>query len=513
MVRRAGEPHLVREDLGVVAKRGRRRRRQAVLAFAQISDVHIIDAQSPLRVEWFDRYDDQESGSTPTTGLASSAYRPQEMLTAQIAESMVRAINRIGVGPVTGRPLALTLQTGDNSDNNQLNEIRWNINILDGGGPVRPDSGDRNHYQGVSGNNANHYDLHYWHPDDPPAGKVDDNLKRNFGFPTVPGLLTAACRPFTARGLAMPWYTAFGNHDTLVQGNFPKSTTQLNAIAVGSEKVISTGPSQADFEALAGSNDPTVLTATVATLPARQVTEDPRRRLLSREEVVEQHFKTTGTPVGHGFTEENKTEGTAYYAFDKRGVRFIVLDTVNPNGYSDGSLDATQFAWLKTQLAASGDKLVVVASHHTSETMDNFFVATGGDPEPRVLGDEVKQALLDHPCVVAWINGHSHRNQIWARQREGGGGFWEINTASHVDWPQQSRLLEITDNADGTLSIFTTMVDHAGPASYGGRLDSPLRLASLARELAVNDPQVRPGDEARGGPKARNVELLVADPR
>src|SRR5687767_4352452 len=45
----AGEPHLVRTDLGQPAKRGRARRRTALLAFAQLSDVHIIDAQSPMR--------------------------------------------------------------------------------------------------------------------------------------------------------------------------------------------------------------------------------------------------------------------------------------------------------------------------------------------------------------------------------------------------------------------------------------------------------------------------------
>jgi hypothetical protein len=125
--------------------------------------------------------------------------------------------------------------------------------------------------------------------------------------------------------------------------------------------------------------------------------------------------------------------------------------------------------------------------------MDNPLVGTGADPEPRVLGDEVRALLLAHSHVVAMIDGHTHRNQVWAHRREdGSGGFWEVNTAAHIDWPQQSRLIEITDNRDGTLSIFATMLDHDGPAAYDGRTGDPLVLAGLARELAVNDWQQPP---------------------
>ena len=38
-------------------------------------------------------------------------------------------------------------------------------------------------------------------------------------------------------------------------------------------------------------------------------------------------------------------------------IRGIVLDTVNSNGYNDGSLDQPQFAWLERQLRA-------VHTHH-----------------------------------------------------------------------------------------------------------------------------------------------------
>jgi len=506
-----GEPHVVRADLGGSPAPGRAGRRKALIAFAQLSDVHVVDAQSPMRVEWADRYDDQSP--LPATGLFASAYRPHEMLTGQIADAMVRQLNAIAAGPVTGKPLALAIQTGDNSDNSQLNEVRWNIDILDGG-QVRVDSGDLTRWEGVHDGDPTYYDPNYWHPEGTPAGKAADLPRSQRGFPVVPGLLDAARRPFQAQGLSIPWYAAFGNHDGLSQGNFPASTLQLNLVATGSLKLMSppAGLSPAAIVNAIQSGSYAALLASLALTPSvRVVSPDGGRRLLTRQEIVEQHFQTTGLPAGHGFTADNRAQGTAYYTFDMGLCRFVVLDTVNPNGYADGSLDQSQFDWLTSVLAASTDRLVMVFSHHTSDTMSNPFVGTGGDPSPRVLGDAVLAELLSHEQVIAWVNGHTHKNQIWARSRPGGGGLWEINTASHIDWPSQSRIIEIADNRDGTLSLFTTMVDHAGPASYGGDTSDPTHLAGLARELAANDWHNR-GNGYRGATDARNVELVLPAP-
>ena len=513
-----GEAHVVRTDLGVRAQPGRARRRRGLIAFAQISDVHVIDTQSPLRVEWTDRFDDPSSAPT-VTGVFASAYRPQEMLSAQVADAMVRELNAIGRGPVTGRPLALAIQTGDNSDNSQLNEVRWNIDVLDGA-RVRPDSGDLTRYEGVCDDDAETYDRAYWHPHRPPAGRTDDAAKTRYGFPTVPGLLDAARRPFRAAGLSMPWYTCFGNHDGLVQGNFPVTTLQLQAVATGPLKIISPpagiGPSEA-AAALATGDIGDVLSALVLGPGVRTVTPDPDRRPIARAELVEEHFATSGLPRGHGFTATNRRDGTAYYTFVRDDVRFVVLDTVNPNGYADGSIDRTQLTWLRRVLRSTEGGTTLVFSHHTSSTMDNPLVGTGGDTEPRVTGAEVLALLLEHWEVVAWVNGHTHRNEVRAHRRpdrEGGGGLWEISTASHIDWPQQSRLIEITDNRDGTLSLFTTIVDHAGPVVPDGDHDlrTPQGLAGLSRELAANDWQDRT-DTGRGDRRDRNVELLVSRPR
>jgi metallophosphoesterase (TIGR03767 family) len=504
-----GEPHVARADLGTAPRPGRQGRRRAVASFVHLTDIHVIDAQSPARVEFFDRYNDGSGSSL----FFSSAYRPQEMLMPQFADAMVQAIEQVGRGPVTGRSFDFALCTGDSTDNAQLNETRWYIDVLDGT-PLTPTSGDPQRYEGVADQEPLSYDVHYWHPDGTPDGQADDNYRRLHGYPVVQGLLDAASRPFTPVGLSMRWLAAYGNHDGLVQGNFPESF-QLDRVAVGPLKPVAL-PAGASFNDLER-GDADALEDVVTTAPARVVTADPERTVISRQRWVEEHFTTGGTPLGHGYTSENVQNATAYYVFQAApGVRGIVLDSVNPNGESSGSLDPEQFAWLRARLeevhGPGRNQLVVVFSHHTIETMTNRIVFVD-DPRPRVLGPQVRDLLLQFPNVVLLVNGHTHRNRVTPFARaDGSGGFWQVNTAAHIDFPCQSRLVEIVDNADGTLSIFGTMLDPVAPLSYGGRLDSTPALASLSRELSANDPQEGKNDASRGSVEDRNVELLVRAP-
>jgi metallophosphoesterase (TIGR03767 family) len=522
-----GEASLVRSDLLGGAVRGAGTRRP-VLALNQLTDMHIIDAQSPARVEFLDRLLDP---GQPGYGILpfDAAYRAQEMLTAHVAEAMVQALNALPSAPVTGRQIDFSISTGDNADNTQYNELRWHIDLLDGNQPIRPDSGNYSKWEGVGGKDD--YDTAYWHPDGTPfLGKID-NPRSIYGFPTVPGLLNYCRAPFQASGLQTPWYSVFGNHDGLVQGNAPQPAL-FSLISTGVLKV--TGlPLGLDVTALlekVAGGDAAALEILMTAGPAKLVTADKNRRCLTRPQTVAEHFNTIGAPIGHGYTQQNLDKGTAYYSFDAGAVHCISLDTVNPNGYADGSIDQAQLAWLTAQLKANSsrylddtgnwvtgggpDKVIAIFSHHTVATMTNII---GLD---RVNGTTVTNLLLQFPNVVVWVNGHTHRNTVTAHSRAAGtavgGGFWEINTASHVDWPQQARVVEIVDNGDGTMSIFGTIVDHAAPEAWPTNPTTPLALAALSRELGVNDWQraaeTAAQDGKRGAISDRNVELLVRAP-
>ncbi len=565
--RGAGDRHVVRTTLAK-ASRKRAQRRRSLAFFGQITDPQVADEMSPARVELLD----------PAAGASSASWRPQEALGVFAFDEVVRNLNANPASPTrqgNGRRarLGFAITTGDLPDNSQRNETRWFVSILDGG-RVDPFSGApisasnpcpgatpeqiakmtddvaQRRYTGVqdyadypAGTPAERQ-AGFWDPERPAA------VASPYGaFPRYPGLIDRAQQPFTAAGLDVPWYSSRGNHGGLVQGNAPASAALFRTIVTGCLKVFpSSGFDPASVAGLSGTEvfarigNPDFVAGLLG--GAGQTPPDPERAFVSKPE-YRQLQGTADRRHGFGFTaaaELRASDGTAlYYSFaPRKGLRFISIDTVAEGGGAEGNLDDPQFRWLRTELrkASRRGELVVVYSHHTLDTMTNPTpdeeagctdpneAGCDGDPRrstPIHLGTSGKGSLLGllraNRHVVALVNGHTHHNRVRAYRGRGGYGFWEINTAAHIDFPQQSRQIEIMDNRDGTLSIFGTILDQASPieppppgpaAGFTER-----QLGSLARTLAANDPQTRDvtGGGGPGSRADRNVELLVRDPR
>ncbi|HWF81425.1 MAG TPA: TIGR03767 family metallophosphoesterase [Streptosporangiaceae bacterium] len=502
-----GESHVVRDELGDGLVLGWRRSARPLLVIAHLSDTHLMDHQSPARAELLDRYSDPDSPHRAAVGIIG-CYRAQELFTYQVAESMVRAVRAVERAPVTAAPIDFAIVTGDATDNCQRNELRAYIDLLDGR-QVLPDSGNLDRYEGVTSPHVE--DERYWHPE----GGVDDLPRTRYGFPSIPGLLAAARRPFRAVGIGLPWYAVHGNHDNMMQGTVP-ATGWLRNFGAGRVKFV-TPPDDVDAgQALAGFESANAEALYELSRGRRlTVTADPARIPVTRDIHVKEHFSTTGTPVGHGYSQRNADEGTAYYAFDWGQVRCVVMDTVNHHGGWQGSLDETQFGWLAAELDGCAERPVMLFSHHPLETLINDQRPPGADR--RILADELRHLLLSHPCVVAWVNGHTHVHAVTAVRADGmPGGFWQVTTASHIDWPQQARIIELAQTSNG-LALCCTVLDSAAPPAFTGSA-TPEDLAALGRELAANDWQVRELITADGGAGAgtaadRNVILPIDWPR
>ena len=217
-----------------------------------------------------------------------------------------------------------------------------------------------------------------------------------------------------------------------------------------------------------------------------------------------------------------------YYSFDLNpAVLGISLDT---GGYNSGSIGEGQFDVARAHACSrpihagstpdgtevrggTTDRLVIVFSHFNPRSMNSPMTDPANPTERRVLGDEIVALFHRYPNMVAWVNGHHHVNEVTPMPDPSGrtGGFWDINTASHVDYPEHARLIEVVDNADGTLSIFSTMIEHAAGPTTNPDDTSVLGLASISRELSANDPQTDLASRL-GQADDLNVELVLTAP-
>jgi 3',5'-cyclic AMP phosphodiesterase CpdA len=463
-----GEPHIVRAELVDGAAPSPHLGGPALACFAHLTDIHLTDVQSPARFEFINRYH-----SDPRFRMLLPMQRPQEALNAHAVAAMIRTLDAIDGGPVSGLPPELVVNSGDAVDNVQGNELAAFAALFDGG-TVRLDSGGDG-YQGVQA--ADWPDDMAWKPD---GGLSPDLFRAALGFPVHRGLLERALAPFAAPGFRLPWLGCHGNHEEVCQG-VGLVNPEIAAWMVGARHPLAMPEGIDPGEAAElFVTRPEAFTAG----PSIAVRADPGRQAFNRAD----------------FLRANHLEA-ADYVHDTAEMRFVFLDTACPGGAADGCVDEVQLAWLEGRLEEAGKRWVVLVSHHGLDSLTNRRPHSAGGASA-VDPAGVLAALNRCSNLVLWLNGHIHLNRVQPR-----GTFWEVTTGSLVDWPCQARLVELLEVAGGRLAIACTMVDHDSPLDPGEAVESA-EMAALHRELAGNVPGQGFGSRRGGSELDQNVILL-----
>ena len=427
-------------------------KRAKLLHFFTITDIHITDKESPAQAIYFGY-----------KGGIISAYSGIMLYTTHVLDAAIQTVNAIN----KVNPVDFGISLGDNCNNTQYNELRWFIDVLDGQ-KINPDSGVKN---------------------DPIPGPHNDYQDE-----------------YKAAGLdkTIPWYQALGNHDHFWMGVKPpneyiRNTMTGNTILKMGNIFIPEGYNQRDFYMgdLDGSTryGDVIGAGKVGSINPPKIAADPARRSLSSEEWMSEYFNTSSNPVGHGFNKADAAKGFACYTFEPKSnvpLKVIVLDDTqrndDPEGdiYGHSSLDKERYDWLVKELdkGQAEGKLMIIAAHIP------IGIAPAGDevgwnPHAPLTEETLIAKLHTYPNLVLWIAGHRHLNTVTALKspdpKRPELGFWQVETASLREFPQQFRTFEIVRNSDNTVSIMTTNVD---PAVKSGS------FAATSRSYAVAAKQI-----------------------
>lgn len=306
-------------------------------------------------------------------------------------------------------------------------------------------------------------------------GGIDPRRQTLTQAPGLPQVLrcTEGAKDCENQALKTPWYVAFGNHDGYLRGTLPLG------VGINELSFLTTG----------------------------------RRHIVQPREFIQEFFETSSQPVGHGFNfveqarrDDGDKRNDGYYAFTSGKFRMLVLNTVldgtdprlptdlirNPLALSDGTIDRAQFNWVKAELdkAYKAKQLVMVFSHHPDLTFAEFGMFAAAVPI-EVKAEELNAELASYPNVVAWLAGHTHLHRVrpFVVNRSDDGalsgtngevsspitckkpgvasdgkphcrGFWQVETASLIDYPQEQRLVELFDNGNGTGTLRGPVLTH-----------------------------------------------------
>jgi metallophosphoesterase (TIGR03768 family) len=445
----------------------------SLLSFFTIADTHVYDKESP---------------SQPFCALMNPLYTNilpaityTMLYTTHILDAAIQTVNALH----KQKPFDCGLFLGDAANNSQHNEMRWYMDVIDGNF-IRPSSGAH-------------------------AGERTIDYQK----------------PYKAAGLdkTIPWYQTKGSHDNfwfgsnLVDDYLRQNYIGEDLLRLGLDILLPPYSGFGERTYYMGTVDGRtpygniIGAGLVSTTSATKVAADPNRYSLNMKDWMREFFDTSSYPVGHGFTQTNIDNGFASYSFEPKSnipIKIIMLDDTqsenDPNlpSYGSGSLDQTRYDWLMNELdeGQAEGKLMIVATHvpigvepfRSGKTGSWGVPGATGSADTCVSDTALINTLLQtspktYPNLILWIAGHQHNNQVKPFKSPDPNhpelGFWEVQTPSLRDFPQQFRTFDIVRNTDNTISIIITDVD---PAVRDGSPAAMSRFYAIAARELYNTP-------------------------
>jgi len=477
-----------------------------LLNFFAMTDIHITDKEAPNQLIGLQKGDPGFSGNN------TSIYSPIMLSTTQVLDAAIQTANVLH----KTKPFDFFISLGDACNSTLYNEIRWYIDVIDGK-LITPSSGAHRGAETID----------YQKPFQ--AVGLDKSIPfyqtmgnhDHFFIGSFPPYESGIAPSFISDKVwSVPYFldpdpTTFPAMFSVnkMLNNKPRYYGGVIDGATPYGTVVYSGP-----------------VSNYATAPT--VAADPDRRSLHRTEWIQEFFTTSTAPVGHGFNlvtsnpninlvPASERAGFACYSFLPKStvpLKVIVLDDTQREDdgsidiHGHGFLDATRWAWLQKELAdgQAANQLMIIAAHIPIAVVNiagetEWWLGGRKDDPTKLLGDNsttvqnavdlagLVTALQNTPNLLMWIAGHRHLNTVKAfaspdRVNAPEKGFWQVETSSLHDWPQQFRTFELFINSDYSVSIDVVNVD---PAVVEGTPAAKSRkYAIAAQQIVQND--IRP---------------------